>query len=346
MLQLKKIALVGAGATGTIIGALLTESGRDIILVNTDRTHVDALNQDGARITGGLQKTIPVRAVVPDRLEGHFDLVIYAVKSTADYVALPMIMSHLHPQSVVLTTQNGVPEEKIASYVGQERTLGGSIVGWAASLPEPGVANLAGKPKEMLFRIGELGGTVTSRIQEVKHVLEGAGKVEISTNLSGMRWTKLVINVSMSGLSAALGCTFGEILDDEKAINTALSLKVETLKTAKEHGISVEQVNGLPPDDFVEQIRTDPEAARRQLRKLFDGQRGGKPSMLQDLERGNRTEVESINGYLSKKSSQAGILTPVNDTVLRIIRGIQDGNYTLSKRSLEMIQLRPFSEII
>lgn len=345
-IEFKKIALWGAGATGTIIGALLTESGKDIVLVDVNEEHVRTLNQTGAKIIGGMEKIIQVKAVTPESLVEKFDLVVYSVKSTHDDTALPQILPHLHKNSVVLTTQNGVPEEKIASYVGKERTLGGSIVGWAASLPEPGVAKLAGNPAEMLFKIGELDGSVTHRILQIKDVLASAARVEISKNLAGMRWTKLIINVSMSGLSAALGCTFGEILDSEKAINTALTLKIETLKTANALGIAVEEVNGMKPVQFEKIMKNNPEEARQQLRKLFNGQRKGKPSMLQDLEQGKQTEVESINGFLSKKSKEAKIPTPVNDTIYQIIRGIEDGKYSLSLRNLDMVELKPFREII
>jgi len=116
-IEFNRIALFGAGATGTIIGALLAEAGKDIILVNRNIQHVNALNKKGAVIIGGIEKTIPVKAVTPDKLVGKFDLVIYCAKSTADDTALPQLISHLHQNSVVLTTQNGVPEEKIASFV-------------------------------------------------------------------------------------------------------------------------------------------------------------------------------------------------------------------------------------
>jgi len=344
--QINKIALVGAGATGTIIGSLIAKSGKDIVLIDTNEEHVEAINVNGAKITGGMKETISVKALTPNQMEGQFDLVIYSVKSTADDIALPQILPHLHEKSVVITTQNGVPEEKVASYIGKERTLGASIVGWAASLEKPGVANLAGTPDGMLYKIGELNGEITPRIKQVKSVLEAAGKVEYSENLAGMRWTKLIINVSMSGLSAALGCTFGEILDSEKALNTALTLKIETYLTAKKLGIEVDQVNNMDPEEFIQLMKKNEEGGREKLREFFSPQRSGKPSMLQDLEKGRKTEVESISGYLSKKSAAAGIPTPVNDSVLKIIRGIQDGTYSLTMNNLDMIRLKPFSEIL
>lgn len=343
---MKKIALIGAGATGTIMGALIAKGGQDIVLVSADQAHVDALNKNGAIITGGMELNVPVKAVMPNELRGSFDLVIYAVKSTVDDIALPQIVPHLHENSVVLTTQNGVPEEKIASYVGAKRTLGGSIVGWAASMDAPGVARLEGKPAEMTYKIGELDGSITPRIKSVAKVLEHAGTSVIAEDLAGMRWTKLLINVSMSGLSAALGCPFGFILDTEKAIETALSLKVETLKTAQALGINIESVIFMSQDLFLQTMKENPEKAKQALREMFDGQRNGKPSMLQDLERGNPTEVESINGFLAKKAKEAGIATPVNDSVLEIIRAIQNGDKKRDTRNLDQIELKPFTEIL
>lgn len=343
---MKRIALMGAGATGTIMGALIAKGGEDIVLVSSNREHVNAMNKYGAKITGGMEITIPVKAITPGQMSGEYDLVIYAVKSTVDDVALPQILPHLHKDSLVLTTQNGVPEEKIASYVGHERTLGGSIVGWAASLPEPGVAQLFAKPEDMTYKIGELDGSITARIKDVARILDHAGKAYITENLATMRWSKLLINVSMSGLSTALGCTFGEILDNEKAINTALTLKVEVLRVAAVLGIQIESAVQMPPDEFLTLLSTDEERAREKLRFFFDSQRGGKPSMLQDLERGKINEVESINGYLSKKSAEAGVATPVNDKVTDIIRGIIAKKYQLTMDNLDLITLRPFSEIV
>lgn len=337
---------MGAGATGTIMGALIAQGGEDIVLVSADRDHVEALNKNGATISGGMDLTVPVNAVLPNELDGTFDLVIYSVKSTADDVALPQIVPHLHKDSVVLTTQNGVPEEKVASYVGEERTLGGSIVGWAAALDAPGVARLAGKPEEMTYKIGELNGEVTPRIKAVQAILNHAGKAVIAEDLAGMRWTKLLINVSMSGLSAALGCPFGFILDNEKAIETALTLKVETLKTAQALGITIESVIFKTPDEFIATLRENPQNAKQALREMFDGQRNGKPSMLQDLEKGKPTEVESINGFLANKAQEAGVDAPVNDTILQIIRAIQNGEKTLTTENLSAIELKPFTQIV
>ncbi len=344
-MRIERIALFGAGATGTIMGSLIAKAGLDITLVGRNEEHVRALQERGAKITGGLDLRIPVKAVLTRKLRGSFDLIIYAVKSTADQEALPKVARHLRESSVVLTTQNGVPEETVASYVGSDRTLGGTIA-WTAETKGPGVVCLVGDPKNMMYRIGELDGSITPRLREVQEVLGNAGTVELAENLAGMRWTKLLINVSMSGLSAALGCTFGEILDDEKAIDTALALTLEVFQTAHKLGVRIEQIHGTSAEHFLALAQTDKEAARGAIRSLFSAQRAGKPSMLQDLEKGRLTEVESINGYLSRKSREANVPAPVNDSVVDIIRGIQEGRFKLTMKNLDRIELPPLPQVL
>ena len=134
-----KIAVIGAGSLGTIIGALLAKGGRDVILVDANEEHVKVLNKKGAKIVGFMELTTPVKAITPSQMEGTYDLVIYLVKTTYNNVALPQIIPHLHEESIVLTLQNGLPEDAVAEYVGARRTLG-AAVGWGATWMAPGVS--------------------------------------------------------------------------------------------------------------------------------------------------------------------------------------------------------------
>lgn len=340
-----RIALVGAGSMGTILGALATKGGEDVVLVDVNEPHVKALNEKGARIVGHMDLTVPVRAVTPDAMEGVYDLIIYLVKTVYDDKALPEILPFLGEGSAVITLQNGVPEERVAAVVGRERTLGGAI-GWGATLLEPGVSELTSEVEAMTYDIGELDGAVTPRIEAVKAVLDKAGKAEISTNLVGVRWTKLMANVSFSGLGAALNCTYGEILDNEKAIVAATSIIVETIKTARALGITMEPMQGVDPGVLIDIIRESEENALNVIRMVWGRHRDLVASMLQDLRKGIPCEVETLNGYLSAKSAEAGVPTPVNDKVTEIIRGIEAGKYPLSFDNLDMIEVRPLQEII
>jgi len=341
----QRIALVGVGSLGTILGALLSKGGEDIVLVDINKEHVKALNEKGARIAGHMDLTVPVKAITPDKMEGIYDLVIYLTKTTYDDKALPEILPYINDKSTVITLQNGVPEEKVASVVGKERTIGGAV-GWGATFQGPGVSELTSEKEAMTYDIGEPDGSVTPRIQAVKGILDKAGKAEITPNLMGIRWTKLWVNVSMSGMSAALACTYGDVLDNEKSICATCSIMVETLKTAQAIGIKMEPIQGASPYLLLDLIKKGEDDALGTMRMLFNAHRDLKASMLQDLEKGLPCEVETLNGYLSRKSAKAGVPTPVNDKVTQIIRGIQDGKYPLSFDNLDMIDVRPLKEII
>jgi 2-dehydropantoate 2-reductase len=340
-----RTALVGAGSMGTVIGALLTKGGEDIVLVDVNEEHIRAMNDKGARITGHMELAVPVKAITPDRMDGIYDLIIYLVKTTYDDQALPQILPYIDDNSGVITLQNGVPEEKVASVVGRERTMGGAI-GWGATWLAPGASELTSDKEAMTYDIGELDGSNTARIKAVKEVLDKAGTTTISSNLPGVRWTKLLINVSLSGMSAALGCTFGEVMDNDKAAAAATSIIIETLKTAKALGITAEPMSGADPNIILDVAGQKEEDAVNLVRMVTQSHRDLKASMLQDLEKGLPCEVETLNGYLSRKSAEAGVPTPVNDKVTEIIRGIEAGRYPLSFDNLEMIEVRPLQEII
>ena len=203
-----RIAVVGAGSLGTVVGALLTRGGLDVCMVDANREHVAALNRVGARITGKLDLVQPVRALTPDGMEGVYDLVVYLVKAVYDAQALPRVLPHLGEGSALITLQNGVPEERVASFVGRERVLGGAVL-WSAELVGPGVSQVTSDPGQMGYEIGELDGGITRRIEGVKAVLDHAGTAVVTDNLAGTRWSKLLFNVAASGVSAALGATGG-----------------------------------------------------------------------------------------------------------------------------------------
>jgi 2-dehydropantoate 2-reductase len=148
-----RVALMGAGSLGTIIGALVAKNGGDMVLIDANKAHVQAMNEKGARITGKMELVVPVKAILPEEMEGIYDLVIYLVKQTYNKTALQQLLPHLGPDSVVCTLQNGVPEDAVAEIVGRERTVGGTV-GWGATWLEPGVSMLTSEPDKMTFDVG------------------------------------------------------------------------------------------------------------------------------------------------------------------------------------------------
>ena len=119
-----RLAVMGAGSLGTVVGALIAKSGQDVVLIDVDAKNIEALNAKGARITGALELTQPVRAINPSQMDGVYDVVILLTKQTYNEAALTSLLPHLSPAGAVCALQNGIPEDCVASYVGVARTIG------------------------------------------------------------------------------------------------------------------------------------------------------------------------------------------------------------------------------
>ncbi len=330
-----RTAILGIGSLGTIIGALINRSGFPVDMIDASKPNVDALNSKGATVTGSMNFTVPVKAFLPNQLEGQYDLIFLLTKQTANAVALPPLLKHLHPDSIVCTLQNGIPEESVPGFVGKERTIGGAV-GFGATWLEPGVSSLTSTVEAIEtygFEIGEIDGRVTPRIEKIRDVLARAGGTVILTNLMGIRYSKLLMNATFSGMSAALGVTFGAVLDDTKAMSCLAHIADETIKVCHALGYRMVEMQGLDMEVFELQSKADIPSKMPFYHQGWDRHRLLKASMLQDLEKGIPCEIDFINGVVSKNGAKLGIATPFNDKVVELIKeaegrkGINDFSY-------------------
>ena len=314
--------IMGSGSLGIIIGACLSKAGVDVTLVDVMQDNVDALNTNGARVVGSLDMTVPVKACTPDRLEGLFDLVLLLTKRVHNPVSFPQVMAHIHETSIVAAMQNGVPEESVAEYFGEHRTIG-CPVGLGATWLGPGVSESTSsyeRLRDHAFELGELNGSITPRLLEVQKILQHVGAAHLLTNLIGARWSKLFINTTFSGMSAALNCTYGDVLDDDTALYCAARIGDELVRVAESLGIRLEPMQGGNIADFklVEPVNIPEKRAMYQT--VFGPQSRLKASMLQDMDKGRQTEVFFINGLVAEKGRKQGLATPFNDMVVALVR--------------------------
>ncbi len=317
-----RTAILGAGSLGIIIGALIEKGGYPIDLVDSHKENVDALNANGATVTGFLELNVPVRALTPDQVEGCYDLVLLLTKQTNNEIALTQFLPHLHKDSIVCTLQNGIPEESVAAYVGKDRTIGGAVM-FGATWERPGVSRLASpyeNTRKFAFTIGEMDGVLRPRMQQVKKILETVGKAEVITDLMEVRWTKLLMNATFSGMAAALNCTFGDVLASPKAMKCVAHIADETVKVCHARGYRMVEVLGESFDNFELTTAADIPAKDSTLQKFWDNQGAQKGSMLQDLEKRRKTEIECINGVVCQKGRESGLVTPYNDKVMELIK--------------------------
>ena len=316
-----RTAILGAGALGIIIGALMTKNGKQVDLIDSYQENVDALNADGARVTGNLELHWPVTALTPQEMKGEYDLILLLTKQTANEMALPRLLPHLHPDSIVCTLQNGIPEDGVAAIIGRERTIGGAV-GFGATWLRPGVSELTSTleaVEKFAFEIGELDGVVRPRLETVKEILSAAGGTTILTNLMGIRWTKLLMNATFSGMSAALGCSFRDVLADEKAMTCIAHIADETIKVCHGKGYRMVEMQGADMEFLELGSKADIAGKMDFYRKVW-GRHNNKASMLQDLEKGNNTEIDHINGVVCRSGRECGIATPFNDKVVEIVK--------------------------
>lgn len=335
-----KIGILGCGAMGTVLGAFLTKNGCPVDFIDNYQAHVDALNQSGARITGTVDFTVPVRAITPDQMDGIYDVIFLFTKQTANGAVLPNLLPHLGTDSTVCTLQNGVPEPYVAEYAGRDRTVGGAVL-WGATFVEPGVSALTQNLDNLdhYFDIGEIDGSVTDRIRMIRDILEHMGHTQVSTDLMASRWGKLVNNACMSGMSAACGCTFGEVLAEPKARACLSYLGREVKLCCEAEGYKMPLlVFGYSPDSLSLTDQAMFNTSQQMFHDMYQVALSGKASMLQDLEHGRATEVPMINGYVSQVGKAHGIPTPFNDTVVSIVRRIEDGELSLSMDNLQYFE--------
>jgi len=299
-------------------------------LIDANKAHVDALNEKGATVIGKMNlENIPVKAMTPEQMEGIYDIVILLAKQTYNEVALKQLKPHLNDESVVCTLQNGIPEESVSKIIGAKRVVGG-VVGWGATWTAPGISELTSDISAMRFEIGEIDGKITERIEKISKILNMAGTCEVVTNLMGLRWTKVIQNATLSGMSAALGTTYARILDDEKATACAAYVGNEIVKIVRKRNIQLEDL--VPGWSFYRLAFYDLEGlenSKTWLREYFKPHRPLKASMLQDMEKGIKCEIDYIVGICSEWGRKVGIATPTCDTIISIVKDFESGKITM-----------------
>ena len=254
-------------------------------------------------------------------MKGVYDIVFLLTKQTYNESALTALLPHLGPESTVCTLQNGIPEDSVASHVGISRTIGGTV-GFGATWREPGVSILTSSMEALQnfgFDIGEIDGRMTSRIHKVKDALSVVGGCQIVDNLMPIRWSKLLMNATFSGVSAALGCLFGDVLDDPRAMRFLSHVADETIKVARANGSRLAEMQGEDMEFLELQPGETVDDKMAFYRRVWSRHAKLKASMLQDLEKGRKTEINQINGYVCRKGRAAGVATPCNDFVVELV---------------------------
>lgn len=304
-----KIVMLGAGALGSTIGGTLAMGGNDVHFVDMWQEHVDLINKDGLHMTNEKEDWyIRVDARTTADTIGEADLVIVLVKSFATKQAVEQLKQTnvIGKNTLVMSLQNGLGnEETIASVIGSENVISGkTYVG--GRLIQAGYIS-AGVQGKWTY-IGELNGEITDRIQTVCNVFNDAGLLcEVSDNIKGLIWDKLLINVAAGALCGITRLPYGPLYEEDYIKDVAVAAIQEGIQVAKAAGVVLKSED--PQYPWV--------AASEGLPGTF------KTSILQSLELKRPTEIDFINGSIVEWGKKYGIATPVNQTLVACVKGIE-----------------------
>lgn len=305
MIAAVKIAVVGAGAMGSVYAGLLGSAGNEVWAIDTWREHVDAIRERGLRVEGASgDRTVPINATTNAADAGEAELVVLATKAMDVEAAAEAALPLVGPETLVLSIQNGLGGPDAAARVlGDEHVAVGVAGGFGASIVAPGHAHHHGFE---LIRLGERHGPVTPRIERAAEVWRAAGfTVRTFDDVQRLVWEKLVCNVAFSGTCTILGRTLGEVMDDASAWAVASTCAAEAHTVGRAAGVAF----GF--DDPVAYVRDWAERIP-----------GAKPSMLLDREAGRRLEVDFINGAIPRVGAEVGVTAPVNETVTALVKAL------------------------
>lgn len=320
-----RTAIYGAGSLGTILGAFINKAGESIELINRNKAHINALQEKGAHVTGTVDFIQPVTAYTPDEMSGKYDIIFLMTKQQNNKEVVTNLKNYLAPDGVLVTFQNGLPEMQIAEILGEEHVLG-CTVAWGATMKEPGVCELTSEPDALSFSLGSISEKRSIHFDKVKELLEMMGTVDIEENFIGTRWSKLLINAAFSGMSAVLGCTFGEAAKPRESRRIVQALIKECIDVCAAGGIRIEPVQGKDIVKLLDYSNPVKKAFSFFIIPIAISKHAKlKASMLQDLEKGKLTEVDAINGSVSAYGRKVGCPTPMNDKVVEIIHNIEQG---------------------
>ena len=328
-----RIAIYGCGAMGTVIGAFLTRAGLSVDLVDTSEAVVDRVNRSGLELIGYENFVQPARALLPCQVEGRYDLVVLLTKQMDNREVFRAVEPHLNGDTTLLSLQNGYPEPLLCERFGAGRVVGG-LTNWGADHVSPGVSRVT-QPLARTLPLFDLGlppGGSRDRLLGAAQVLERMGATDTNQDLSGIRWTNLLWNTGMSGMSAVLGVTFDAVLDSERAMRQVGRIGAEVGRVCAAAGCRFQKLPGFYLDFDRVVRRGDAETERvliGLIRDTYADLRTARASMLQDLERGRRTEVDFLTGFICATGRRYGIPTPFNDTVVELIHAIEDGRHRI-----------------
>jgi 2-dehydropantoate 2-reductase len=293
---------MGAGAVGCYYGAMLARAGHEVVLIGR-RSHVEAVNAKGLRLeTKTFDEHVPLAASTEPGAVRGADLVLFCVKSTDTEAAAAQIAPHLAPGALVLTLQNGVDNDARVRSVLPSHDVAAAVVYVATEMAGPGHVRHNGR--------GELVIGSSRRGEEVARHLEAAGvPTQISGNVRGALWAKLILNCAYNALSAITQLPYGVLVQGTGITGTSDVVR-DVIRDVVAECLAVAKAEGV-------EVAGDTEAAVRAIAQTMPSQYS---STAQDLARGKLSEIDHLNGLVVRRGEALGVPTPANRVLFVLVK--------------------------
>ena len=329
-----RFVVIGPGAIGGATAALLARAGRDVVLVCKRPGLAATVASEGIHVRGarGDFRTRCAAVTTIEELEGAFDYALITVKAPDLQDAARRLLPFLRADSLVVSMQNGICVEALAEVVGAERAVG-CVVGWGSTLVAPGEIDITSTGE---LAIGTLSGASPAGTEVLREALDNVFPTEIAPDILSRLYSKLLVNSGFASIGVLCGLRLGAML----VRSDARALFIAVIREA------VAVADAIP-------LRIPPYAGKLDYYRLLAGSgpladlrrtlflwafgfkyRRLKSSSLQSLERGHRTEIEYLNGYIERRGRAIGVPTPVNSRIAAMVREIEGGKRAISPANI------------
>lgn len=334
-----KIILVGAGSIGGTTAVMLKEKGNDIEIVEANAVRAEKIRTEGITLTGALgdhtQKFTVYNNI--DELDKMYDVCIIATKYFALGAVAEKMIPHVKPDGLFVSMQNGICTGILSDAVGKDKAVG-VMIGFGATMLPNGDVNVTSGGE---LKIGRVNGVVDAKINELAEVYKALLPTKAVNNIDAQLYSKLIINSCINSIAALTGQTVGVMLSKESAKDIFLEIAREATYVSKAMKLKV------PPYATVLNYNLLLISEAKWFKSLCKlivnivGKKFGdvRPSTLQSLDRGEKTEIDIFNGYIAKKGDEYGVPTPVNHQIWEFIHKIENGEEVSSMDNLDKIKL-------
>jgi 2-dehydropantoate 2-reductase len=296
--DLGRVAVMGAGAVGCYHGGMLARAGHDVALIARAQ-HVEAVRRTGLRMeTKTFDANVPMQASAEASGARGAKLVLFSVKSPDTERAGAALAPHLEPDAVVLSLQNGVDNaERLAATLGREVVP--AVVYVAVEMAGPGHVRHHGRGELVIGR--------SAASARIAAAFGAAGvPVEVSDNVSGALWAKLIVNCAYNALSAITQLPYGRLVQGDGVPAVMRDVVDECLAVARAAGVEV-------PGDM-----------RQAVPRIAQTMPAQFSSTAQDLARGKRSEIDHLNGLVVRRGEALGVATPANRVLVALVKLLEE----------------------